>query len=323
MRRLVGEPLLGWLRRAAWVALFGEGVGPFEMLLERDHPLVRAEMRRTRRKRKRAIAACVVFPLVLFTGLIIHRWLMMGQLYGVRAVLSVFVCAWPLAMVLGASMSVASSILAEMEDDTALQWVLTPIPARPLAAAKILSKAQPFLLGMAAGFPLYVWAGTCRALLVAGVVPSPLILWPLRIITMSGVWGEHPFGSSVHPAGLVLGTGMWLGDFLLVWVVTHWCAAEAICRRSLFGVALMLLARLAIACFLVAYGSLIAAVPLVLIGMAFSSSSSAHQAGPALLAAVIPIILIFLGICWWMPLRAAVNMAISAFMDFDDLALDP
>ena len=66
VNRNAGEGRLAWrLRWWGWWLARRPG-SPFELLAEFRHPVVRAELRRTRARRLRVTAVCVGLPLLLF-----------------------------------------------------------------------------------------------------------------------------------------------------------------------------------------------------------------------------------------------------------------
>ncbi|MHC4914806.1 MAG: hypothetical protein ACYTGB_04885 [Planctomycetota bacterium] len=217
----------GWRSLARW--LFKRAGSPFELLAERRHPVVRAEMRRTARRRLSALAFCVGLPLLLFV---------VGALLGASRMtadaLGIVVCFWPLVMYVGAALACAGAVMEEIEQETALQLVLTPVPARPLAAAKVLPRVQPYLWGIVAALPLYCLMGSSRPLLIDNSVPNPLMVWPLRTVApFVGGWSAAAGVLGV----LVVGPTMCALDLVMIWAGAQWGAVFAIRGRGLLRTA--------------------------------------------------------------------------------------
>ncbi len=307
---------------------------PFELLAERKHRLVRAEMLRTRRGRRIATAICVAIPLFLFAGVVL--WMHTeGRLwdsspiysFGLpvpdypEAIAALFVCLWPLLMYLGAAWSTAGAVTEEIDGDTALQLVLTPLAARPLAAAKILPRVRPYLWGILAALPLYMWTGGSEPFLIEGVVPTPFILWPIR--ALAALW---PIDWRLRASGAgVMGVGplMCLTDLSLVWGAALWGAAFAIRERSLLRVALRLALQLFFTAIIVGL-CLLGGVVVGLLPLACAGLSSEIGGEVALVIGMVLAVLLgatFFTFLWWQTLlRRPADEALTAFQAFDRLA---
>ncbi len=324
------EDWLGWQRRRLAWWLSRRAGSPFELLAERRHPLVRAELRRTRRGRRIAAAVCAAIPLLLFLLALVtfpNRYVRDDDMGGydlwpslMGLPIGLFVCFWPLVMYLGAAWSAAGAVTEEIDGDTALQLTLTPIPARPLAAAKILPRVRPYLWGILAALPLYMWVGGSEPFII-GIAPTPLVLWPLR--SFAPLWAMN-WRLEASGAG-VLGIGplMCLTDLSLVWAAALWGAAFAIRERSLLRVAL----RLAVQIFLTAIVvglCLLGGLVLGLLPLSCVTIFGEVGEGVVLVAGLSLAVLAggaFFAFLWWQTLlRRPADEVLTAFQAFDRLA---
>lgn len=306
------ERLLIWLRRTL--------PGPFELLSERRHPLVRAEARRTRKWRWVATAFCVLPPLAVLKLVPLADFETNEALAKAILVLTAaFVCFWPLVMFTAAALASAAAVLAERAQDTAGQIVLTGVPKRALAAAKVLPHVLPFLLGSLAALPLYMTVGASGPFLADGAVPTPLIVWPLRMLAAFGM----PWYLRVEltTAGGAVGVVMALTDLGAVWMAAHWGAGLAVRLGSLPRVGWRLAKQLGVTA--VVYGVYAAAgfATFMTSGLACLVVSNDHAvvvvaAGLTLACAV------FLFLWWVYPLGDAAFTTLEDFAWFDWLAMD-
>jgi len=324
-----GESLLAWLRRFLGFFLIHRAGSPFELLAERRHALVGAEARRTKRKRLAATGVCAGVPLVAFVACALLSSANSGSGYSrldtvVGQVVGLFVSFWPLVCYLGAALTSAGAVMEEIEQETALQLVLTPIPARPLAAAKILPRVRPYLWGVVALLPLYVWAGATTPMAIGPrgdiAVPSPLIFWPLRMATIF-----YEDWDLTHPlmGCLVSGPLMCLFDATLVWTAALWGAVFAVGSRGLLRTA----ARLALHVFLTSLvvclcllGGLVAAM---LPASCASVFSQGQDPAPLIIGAILGVALglLVFGFLWWrVILCRPAEEVLTAFQAFDRLA---
>jgi len=218
-------------------------------------------------------------------------------------------------MFLGAALRTSGSVLAERQGHTAIQLVLTPIPAREIAAAKILPHLAPFLWGILAAAPLYFWAGTSGAFHFddSDSPPSPLALTPLRLLAVLRL--DH---SVLYADGRGIGTAlvMLLSDLALIWAAAHWGAALAVRSRGPVGVVLGLLWCLTVA---VAVGLGFWALSMIPAGIAAAALAQLElrEWGTLLMTLLQASTLALL---WWQwPMRNSVRQALAAFSTFDSL----
>jgi hypothetical protein len=322
-----GEGRLAWrLRWWGWWLARRPG-SPFELLAEFRHPVVRAELRRTRAGRLRVTAVCVGLPLLVFLLVFAARTggLLMSSLGGALQVpVALLVCFWPLVMYLGAALAAAGAVSQEIDQDTALQLVLTPVPARPLAAAKVLPRALPYMWGIVAALPAYAAAGSSPVLLLKGIFPSPLAVWPLRTVAVLGAAGNAwRLGST--PAGcLLIAPLMCLFDLAAVWTAAQWGAILAIRGRGLLRVAAGLVGNLFLTTAAVGLcalaGFIAGALPA---SCAVEFSSATHGELGFTIAAAVGILVgasVFTMLYWRTVLRRAGEEVLTAFQAFDRLA---
>jgi hypothetical protein len=296
--------------------------GPLELLSERDHPLARAEAIRSGQRLKLLRCACLAVPLGAFAALLAATRIPAQYPAETRrqlaAVAGYFACYWPTVMFLAASLGAAGAVIAERVDGTAAQLVLTPISRRTLAGAKIVPHAVPCLLGIVACLPLYVWGG-CNEFFFVGdrAIPTPLVVWPLRMLTpLGGGWDP-----SLWPRAIPLGALMCFADAAAVWTAAHWgsiyglrlggvtaAAVHAVARAGTTGLRML-------GCY--APAALTYSV-LMLTNVAFGKAGMLGAVPPALAivgaAAVLVILLRFLVVC------PAVRAALDEFAYFDRLA---
>jgi hypothetical protein len=233
-----------------------------------------------------------------------------------------FLCLWPLALFLVAGLRAAASVLAEREQHTAIQLVLTPIPMREIAASKTLPHLWPFLWGVVAALPLYILAGSSEALYMGGrdAPFSPLALWPLRVLAAANVEGWR---LELTPAGLGVGLVMCLGDLAAVWAAAHWGAAFAVRHRGLAGTVLSLALRLLVAtgaCLGYWLAAMIPAWLAAMIPAAMFMSLDTDLYGELLALLAFMGQAAVLGFLWWLwPVRGSVRAALAEFSGFDGL----
>jgi hypothetical protein len=298
---------------ARW--LFKRAGSPFELLAERRHPVVRAEMRRTARRRRASLAFCAGLPPVLFLlGLVLGN-----SGFAVDA-LGIFVCFWPLVMYVGSALSCAGAVMEEIEQETALQLVLTPVPARPLAAAKVLPRVQPYLWGIIAALPLYCLLGSSEPLLIRdSPVPNPLLVWPLRTVApFVGGWTAAPGPMGV----LVVGPAMCALDLLMIWAGAQWGAVFAIRGRGLLRTAASLVWHLLVQGAVVGL-CLLGGVVVGMLPVSCAAAVSSRGAGAMFLGVALGSILglgLFAFLLWRVMLCRATEEVLTAFQAFDRLA---
>lgn len=305
-RTSLRERLRAWARRAA--------VGPLELLSGRRHPMVRAEMRRARRANLVAGIACAVAPLLACAAAALAAAPSPVLSTSGRIFSAVFVALWPVVLLTGAAMRSAGAVLAEREDDTAIQIVLTLMPKSAIAAAKVVPHAVPFLWSAVATLPLYSLVG--EQLLFHGERwPAVASVWPLRLLGLTD-W-EAPADFTAR--GFALGALMSLTDAGLVWMAAHWGAALAVRTGSLVQVILRLAGRLLLLglLFLFYHGAACMGYLLVLNICAFLPDRIVRDA-PTLWFSL-PF---FLALWWLYPLGDAGRSTLSAFAWFDWLAMD-
>jgi hypothetical protein len=197
--------------------------GPLELIHERGHALVRAAMISTRRWRLKTSALCVGLPAVVFVAALALSLSRAGR-PAAGWVAGAFACVWPLIAFLGAALGAGGAVVAERQDATAVQLVLTPVGKRAIAASKVLPAALPYVLGVVAALPVYVLAGGAEPLVAREAIPTPLLLWPLRMVAPILGFGPPVFNVATAATGL----GMCLTDLLLVWAAAHWGAAYGV-----------------------------------------------------------------------------------------------
>lgn len=305
--------------------------GPFALLAERNHPLVRAEMRRTRRSRWAATAVCVAVPLAVFVVLLLaqellHRsnshsvvksagWILMLDT-GV-AFAHWFACFWPLVMFLGAALRAAGAVLAERSDETAVQIVLTSMPKRAIAAAKILPYASPFLCGALAALPLYILEVDSLHLHgpVADAFSYGFIIWPLRMFAAPAVDRSWPPELGAHH--LVSAGLMCFADLGAIWAAVHWGAALAVRKRSLRHAGRPLILNVVRMC--------LATCPVCTVWALTMILDPAFGTGAVLAPTVLGLLAfaLLLSLSWWLlVLRHATRSVMESFAWFDYLAME-
>jgi hypothetical protein len=212
-----------WAARRAREIARGRRVSPLLLLDYLDHPLVRAHMTSTRRRRRCALAVCAAIPaaawLVTLVLLASH-----GPSLLLARMAAAFLWFWPLVMFLGGVMAPAAGTVAERESGTAIQLVLSRIKRRPIAAAKVLPYAPVFTIGVLAALPLYVMIGSSGALLIDGEVPNLLSFWPWRALAL----GSGDWRITFTPLGAMLGVMACVSDAAAAWAAAHWGAGMAV-----------------------------------------------------------------------------------------------
>jgi hypothetical protein len=231
-----------------------------------------------------------------------------------------FAGLWPLAMYLGAAISAASAVTEEIELETALQLVLTPVASRPLAAAKILPRVRPYLWGIVAALPLYALVGSSSGLLGEGVIPLPTLVWPFRLVAPLVYQGEMKLSAL---GILVIAPLMCILDMSLVWAAAHWGAVFAIRHRRLLPTVVHLIIHLpltAAAAGLCVIGAGLAAMLPVSCAIAGSGSGSELFAGLCIAAGVLAGTATLAFLWWHVVLVRPAEEALTAFQAFDRLA---
>jgi len=321
---------LAWMLRAR--PFRTEGIGPLALLAERRHPLVRAELFRTRRKRRTLTAALVGVPvIVMATTVALSGAAAQGQVApgDPGMIASAFAALWPLVLFAGAGMSAAGAVIAERTEDTAWQLALTPLPARVLAAAKVLPYARPFLWGALAALPLYALAGDRLVSEPGGVWGLLMAPWPTRMLLLAP--GPEPEG--LTPAGVGAGLLMGLLDAGMVWAAAHWGAGCAVRRGRLWFVPLRLAGHalvLALALPLFAgvaalWGGSCALATGMVLQLAKGASYPYEPvfSGDLVMGVALAGGLLFFLYVWRLyPLTMAAEKAIGEFADFDRLVAD-
>jgi hypothetical protein len=320
------------LPRKLWSLWGRKPANPFLLLKLLPHPFVHAELVRTERKRTATTAVLIGLPLLVL-GLALVAGLFVGTAWAPApgTVVWTFVSFWPLVLVLGVAVRVAGSILDERDGDTADQLVLTPMPRTVLAAAKILPQLVPFLLGVLAALPLYIWAAGGRGILTEGGLPRHFTLWPTRM-----TWGMVSPGDtgldipdywpavslqSVGPAGF-----MALTDAIAVWAFAHWAAAGAIQTPKLTRTIVGLFGK-ACALYFAGYivmalsgltGLLLAAVDVLIPRQSYGLTATLR---PALILALVVAVYVVFMIGWChLLLRLPVRAVLERFAWFDHVA---
>ncbi len=328
-----GETLPSWFRRWLKTVLVERAGSPFELLSEIRHPVVRAEGRRTAAKRRRSTAFCTIVPLAL-APVIFAYWLTTWELQGSSGrgiymleagwFAGLFCAFWPLVMYASAAFNTAGAVMEEIEQETAIQLVLTPVPARPLAAAKILPRMWPYFWGIVAALPLYMMAGWTEsyALDIGSElrVPSPLLVWPLRFfaLVLPGAEMRNPLLGTC-----LTGPLMCVLDLTLVWTAALWGTVFAVGERGLLRTSLRLVVHLAITSVVIGLcllgGLVVGAVPM-------SCAAAAVTPGdrlPLVLGAVVgtTLGLALFGFLWWkLVLCRPADETLTVFQAFDRLA---
>ena len=317
-----------------------ETAGPFALLAERGHPLVRALLRHHGRGSRGLAVVCGALPLLTWAALLLvaahaEEWWPAGPanpqsplLAIVTAAAGGFAAIWPGVCFLGAAWRAAGTVIDERARNSALQLVLTPMPMRPIAASKILPAVWPFLLGALAAAPLLVWVGDSPAVMAVmehegGVFLLPSAVWPLRLFTLAAY---EQWQLSLTPPGLIAGLFMALSDAALVWAAAHWGAAFAVrWNGRLIGVAFSLAWRTVLLA-AVALGCWLASMPLVGIAMFFMEKTLQGEATLTVMllrAALALLQAATMGfLLWFWPLRGATRRALREFSYFDRLADD-
>jgi hypothetical protein len=333
--RKPGESLVDWSRRWLGHVLVHRPGSPFELLAERKHAVVRAETRRTRKPRVRQTVFCVGLPLLCSLVASALFLSLMGPggtgpdsvfLTELGRLVGAFCGAWPLVMYLGAALASSGAVMEEIRQETALQLVLTPVPARPLAAAKILPRVRPYLWGILAALPLYAWAGAAEPLAIGGesevVGPSPLLVWPLRMFV---IFFEDWRLQNPVMGLLFSGPLMCAMDMTLVWTAALWGAVFAIRERGLLRMAARLAAHLVLTSVLVGLcmlGGMIAGI--LPVSCAAVMGSYDHSSDiPLVIGVVIGSILglALFGFLWWkLVLCRPADEVLTSFQAFDRLA---
>jgi hypothetical protein len=194
-------------------------LSPLLLLDEWRRPLVRAIRTSTRRWRLRSLAAWMAVPLLAALGLRLAAGHLPRGL--AEELAGAFVCFGPAVCFLGAAAATAAATAAERQGGTAIQLVLSPMPKREIAAAKVVPYVWPYLAGILAALPLYALMGTSRGLFAVTPWPGPQCAWPMRTFVMLG--GDWTF--RLNPIGCLNALAMVLGDAAAIWAAAHWGAA--------------------------------------------------------------------------------------------------
>jgi hypothetical protein len=198
--------------------------GPLALLQEMGHPMFRAAMKSSRRDRTIAGLACAGLPLVVFVAVVFAAASPIGPRVAGWAA-GLFASLWPLVCFVGAAVGAGAGVIHERERLTAVPLVLTPMPKRVIAAAKVIPAALPYVCGAAAAMPLLALAGAVEPLSIRGGIPTPLVIWPLRVAA--------PFCGGFSPLrltlpGVFVGVLMCVTDVITVWAAAHWGAAYGV-----------------------------------------------------------------------------------------------
>jgi len=199
------------------------GAGVLDMLYELRHPLVRAAMKTSRRRRAIAGACFAGVPALVFLAAVV---LAVDSATAPAAgwLVGIYACFWPLVAFIGVSLDAGAAVVSEREGHTAAQLVLTPVPKRPIAASKILPAVFPYLVGMLGALPVLILAGSTHPFFFRQSLPTPLVLWPLRLA--APFFGCGQITPSVP--GFLTGLLMWFTDGITVWAAAHWGAAYGV-----------------------------------------------------------------------------------------------
>jgi hypothetical protein len=227
-----------------------------------------------------------------------------------------FVCLWPALMFAGAALSAAMAVISDRARHTASQIVLTPVRGETIAAARILPWPGPFLLGVLAVLPLYIWAGSWEPLCPGGVMFTPLSFLPMRPLAVLAIaTGAQP--PEVSIGGVACGLFMLVSDATLVWAAAHWGATYAVWLGNLPGVMLFLLWRLL-------YISVLFVVWLLptFICLGTSRLGRSRVEDPINVVLLVPVVIYLLVLVWYFPARGAVRSALVEFLRYDRLAGD-
>ncbi len=303
----------GWAARKARQHARARRISPFLLLDYRADPLVRAHMISTRKRRWAGGAACAAVPLAAFAALAFLENASFDE-FPAAWLAGAFLCSWPLAMFVGGAIASASSTIAERDRGSAIQLVLTSIGRRPIAAAKVLPCAPPFLVGAAAALPFYLWAGGSPALFVNSELPGLLAAWPWRFLALL----MPDWQLEVTGVGILAGLAMWVSDLAIVWAGLHWGAGYAVRLGRLVLVGLYLVQGTAI---LAAYTAVAWGLAFV-VGLIFSVPLLVATAGEEI---VVAWAVLWGGLAftagWWFYLRfGPVAAALAGFEHFDRLA---
>jgi hypothetical protein len=306
------------LCKSSIVGFIEKDGGPFELISERHHPIVRIESRRIA-SRNRILRIFMVLVPVLFSIVVLA--LLLSERQAFRDLFSgymarwygpaffIYLALWPLICFVGAAISTSGAVLEEISSNTAMQLVLTPLPARPLAAAKILPRVKPFLLGILCSLPIYIF---CSIFVLTVALP-----WPLRMVLL---FGDFRGGGSPWFYGIVMGLGMGLMDLLIVWCGALWGAASAIAHRSLLKVIVYMGWRLLLLGLQVTFCALPALIPTGLVYF------SIQGGGGTILGSLLGILglalsfAILLALMWIVVLENQAQRVLLAFQGFDRLA---
>ncbi len=200
-----------------------QSAGVLDMLCEIRHPLVRAALKASRRRRNIAGASYAGFSALVFLVAVV---LTVDPTTAPAAgwLVGIYVCLWPLVAFIGASLDAGAAVVSEREQHTAAQLVLTPINKRPIAASKILPAVFPYLIGMLGALPVFILAGSTHPFLYEYQWPTPLVLWPARMF--APLLGCEEITPSM--AGFFIGLLMWFTDAISIWAGAHWGAAYGV-----------------------------------------------------------------------------------------------
>ncbi len=306
------------LRKSSIIGFLLKDGGPFELISERHHPIVRIESRRVA-GRNRILRILMVLPPIVFSITVLALLLFLGEQFGdlfsgnmsswFRGAFVVYLALWPLICFVGAAISTSGAVLEEISSNTAMQMVLTPLPARPLAAAKILPRVKPFLLGIFCSLPIYIF---CSIFVLTVALP-----WPLRMFLL---FGDFRGDGSPWFYGIVLGLGMGLMDLLIVWCGALWGAASAIAYRSLLKVIVYMGWRLALLGFQVTFCTLPALIPTGLVYFATQGGGGTIFGSLLGILGLSLYFAILVALMWIVILENQAQRVLLAFQGFDRLA---
>jgi hypothetical protein len=293
--------------------------GWLELVHQREHPLVQAALRSGRPRRHALTTALVAAALGISAAVFSLAFRPeLGPLPGWVA--GLFVCLWPTVCFLGAGLTAGAAVIDERERGTAMQLVLTPLGKRPIAASKVLPALLLFLPAAAAALPAYLPAASARPFLEHEVLPTPMVLWPLRLLAPVAGF-EAP---EAHFMAIPTGLAMWAVDLAAVWAAAHWGAAYGVRLGSLPLVAAALLWRTVLtALYLVGVMLVIALVVSVLFAALGCLFSVANLVGWLFLGALVLAGMWYLfRCCRRYFVSAPVRAVLYEFTHFDDLAMD-
>ncbi len=222
---------------------------------------------------------------------------------------------WPAAMIGCAAIRSFVAAREERSGETACQLVLTPMPRRIVAAAKVLPYVSPQLLGILALLPVYALSGAGGMLSVNGV-PTPFLVWPFRLFGALDSWRLL---AGPSPSGIPAGVLMCLTDLGWVWVAAHWGAALPLRYPSLSQAAVQFAGRALWACCMFA-GYVVGAGLLIVLPWALLAACGLPKTGAVMAVASF---LLALPVIWWhVWMRRGVNETLDEYSTFDRLAME-